>query len=188
MRQFKFLIVLLFVATLLSCGGGASDQSENAKGFQNIENELKDKFGNDAHYTDLSIIRIDGIGNTISLTATENPKSLKMGQWNLSQDTWNQTSDVTIEVPEGTKASDFMFQLGEDISLSKLGELVEKSKAQLKKEKDLDNPVLKIASVKFPKNGNLANTEYVVSLEPENGGTSFSFFYSLDGDLLNMNY
>ncbi len=189
MKNLIFTLITLFsISTLVSCGGGSSKQEATAKGFSEIENDIKGKFGEDAYFTQLSILHDKTIGNSISLTVTDNPESLQMGEWTQSQDNWNQTSDVSIEIPEGTKASDFMFQLGETINLKKLGELVEKSKAQLTTEKNIENPKLHIASVKFPNDGDVSNAEYVVMLQPENGGTTFSFFYSLTGELNDMNY
>lgn len=184
----KLLVALLIAMTLMACGNETSKQSADAEGFEVIENELKNKFGKDAYYTDLSIMYDKSIGNMVVVTVTENPESLKMGQWNLSQDTWRQSSEISLQVPSGSKASDFMFQLNDKISLSKLGELVEKSTKQLITEKNLDNPTLSIANVKFPKNGDLSKAEYSINLEPEHGGTTFSFYYKLDGELIKMDY
>ena len=181
-----FTLVSIFITT--SCGGNSSNQEATATGFSEIENQIKEKFGNDAYYTDLSILFIEGIGNAISVTVTESPESLKMGQWDLSQNTWTQRSEVTLEVPENSQAKDFMFQLNETINLKKLGELVEQSKAKLTKEKNLENPTLSIASVIFPDNGDLSKAKYSISLKPENGGTTFSFFYTLTGELEKMDY
>jgi len=111
-----------------------------------------------------------------------------VGQWSMTQGKWQQTSEVTLEVPEGTKATDYMFQLGNDINLSKLGELVEKSGEQLKAEKNLENPTLHMASINYPKNGDLSIAKYTVMLKPESGGTTFSFFYKLNGELIEMDY
>lgn len=189
MKTIKLTAILVLVTiTLISCGGGTSNQPANAEGFKALESELTSKFGTDAYYTDLKILYVKGIGNVISTTVTNDPESMKMGDWNLNQGTWKQNSEITLEVPEGNKASDFMFQLNEKINLSKLGGLVEKSMKQLTTEKNIENPVLSIAFVKFPKNGDIASTEYAVTLEPENGGTSFSFYYTLDGELINMDY
>ncbi|WP_147296621.1 hypothetical protein [Flagellimonas nanhaiensis] len=182
------LITLIMAATLVSCGGGASKQKANAKGFGAIEIILKDKFGNDAHYTDLTITYNESIGNIVGVTVTEAPESLKMGQWNLSQDNWTQTSEITLEVPAGTKAADFMFQLDETINLGKLGGLVEISKEKLTAKKQIENPLLHMAFVKMPKNGERTKTEYVVMLKPPNGGTTFTLNYGLNGELINIDY
>ena len=154
MKRLKQTIVaLVFITALVSCGGGAGNQEATADGFSEIEKEIKDKFGDDAYYTDLKILYIKGIGNTISATVTNDPESLKMGQWDFAQGTWTQRSEITLEVPEGSKAEDFMFQLDDKIKLSKLGELVEKSSKQLTAEKNIENPTLSMAFIKFPRNG-----------------------------------
>lgn len=189
MRKINIAILLLFLSIfLISCGGGASKQEATAAGFTTIENQIKNKFGNNAYYTDLSITYNEAIGNILGVTVTENPASLKMEQWNQTQDHWNQTSDVTIEIPEDTNASDFMFQLNETINLKKLGELVEKSKAQLTKEKNIEDSKLHIAFINFPDNGDISKAYYGVNLEPKNGGTRFRFSYTLDGELIKMDY
>lgn len=187
MKALKFTILAGVMATIISCGG-ISKHAATAAGFAAIESELNDKFGEDAYYTDVKIVYIDGYGNSIDVTVTEKPESLKMGQWNQAQNSWKQSSEVTIEIPEGTKATDFMFQLNEKINLKKLGELIEKSSEQLTAEKDIDNPMLNIAFIDFPDNGDISKAEYYISLEPENGGTKFSFTYKLNGELIKMNY
>lgn len=182
------LVILMIAITLVSCGGDATKQPANADGFAGIEKELKSKFGDDAHFTELTIIYNESIGNSISTTVTDDPESLKMGQWTYSMGSWNQTSEVTLEIPEGTKAADFMFQLGEKIRLEQLGELVEKSIEQLKAEKDIDNPQFEMAFIKYPNNGDINEAQYIVKLQPKNGGTSFTFSYQMDGSLIEMDY
>lgn len=188
MKMLKFAVLLMTIVTLTSCGGNTSKLPANADGFKALEIEIKSKFGDNAYYTDLNILYTNGIGNSINLTVTEDPESLKMGQWNLSQNTWKQASEITLQVPQGSKAADFMFQLNDDINLSKLGELVEKSNKQLTEEKNIETSMLDIAFVKFPKNGDISKTEYCVKLKPEQGGTSFTFYYKLNGDLIKMDY
>lgn len=189
MNRLKFTVVALTcIIVLVSCGGGAGNQAATADGFSEIEKEIKSEFGDNAYYTNLTIIPIESIGNSISVTVTEAPESLKMGQWDLTQGAWTQRSEISLEVPEGTKAADFMYQLGDKISLTKLGELIEESKKQLEDEKSLDNPALAIATVIFPKNGDVSKTEYSINLEPEHGGTTFRFSYTLSGELIKMDY
>lgn len=189
MKKIKITLYAFITALMItSCGGGSAKQEATASGFSEIENQIKDKFGNEAYYTKLSIIYDETIGNSITVTVAENPESLQMQEWLQSQDNWQQTSDVTIEIPEGSKATDFMFQLNEKINLKKLGELVEKSKAQLTKEKNIEEPKLHIAFISFPDNGDISKAEYAVNLEPKNGGTTFRFSYTLDGELIKMDY
>jgi len=188
MKTLKFAaIVAMTIATLMSCGGGTSKQPANAEGFDAIEKELKNKFGDNAYYTDLSITYNKSIGNIIGVTVTDNPESLKMGQWNQTQDTWKQNSEISLEVPKGSKAADFMFQLDDKINLSILGELAEKSSGQLITEKNIENPTLYMAFIKFPKNGDISKTEYTVMLKSENGGTTFTFRHGINDDSIKMN-
>jgi len=188
MKTIKNITILaLTVITLMSCGG-SSKQEANAEGFRNIEKEIKNKFGEDAYFTKISIMHDESIGNMISLTVTEAPESFKMEEWNLSQNSWKQSSELTLEVPEGTKASDYMFQLDDKINLAKLGELTEKSKKQLTDEKDLKNPSLYIAFINFPKDGDISKADYNINLKPQHGGTTFRFNYALNGDLIKMDY
>lgn len=188
MKLLKHFTLIAITFAILSCSNSTSKQAATKEGFTAIENVLKDKFGANAYYTDLSITYNASIGNIVGVTVTEAPESLKMGQWNLTQDNWTQNQDITIEVPAGTKPADYMFQLGNKISLSELGHLVEKSVKKLKDEKNVDHAVLSIASIQFPNNGDMSKAEYLVNLQPEQGGTTFSFQYALNGELLNLDY
>ncbi|WP_418510555.1 hypothetical protein [Corallibacter sp.] len=183
-------IALVFILSLLfySCRDNLSQQPTTAKGFSVLEQHLKSKFGEDAYYTNLSVVHNSTIGNSLNVIVAENPESLKMEEWNMVKNDWQQNSDIAIEVPQGTKATDYMYQLNNNINLTKLGGLVETSKLKLKKSKNLKNPKLSIASIKFPKNGDISKAEYLVTLEPEHGGTTFSFFYTLDGNLIKIDY
>jgi len=183
-------MIIAFITTLLlvACNKNLSQQTTDEEGFIAIEKALKHKFGHDAYYTDLTIAYNKTLGNIIDIIVTENPESLKMEQWSLAQNTWKQTSEITLEVPRGSKASDYMFQLDDNINLSTLGALIEASSKQLTVEKDLENPTLHLASVKFPRNGDRSKTEYLVMLQPEHGGTTFTFSYHLNGNLKRMDY
>lgn len=188
MKVLKLITTVTIIALLIACGGSTGKESADQKGFTLIEKALKNKFGDDAYYTDLTVTYNKSIGNIIGVTVTSDPESLKMGQWNATLGKWTQNSDIIIEVPKGTQAANFMFQLNDNISLSKLGELVEVSNKKLTTEKNIEKPVLSMAHIKFPKNGDTAKTEYIVMLTPENGGTTFTFRYKLNGDFIEMDY
>lgn len=188
MKKTVVIASAILMNILISCGGSTDKQPANKEGFIAIEKELKSKFGDDAYYTDINVTYNESIGNIVGVTVTDAPASLKMGQWNQTQGNWTQNQDITIEIPDGTQAKDFMFQLGEMVSLSKLGELIETAKAQLTKEKQIENPKLHMASVQFPNNGDVSKAEYLVMLQPENGGTTFSFQYKLNGEFIKVDF
>ncbi|MGV6861770.1 MAG: hypothetical protein ACWA41_08355 [Putridiphycobacter sp.] len=182
--KIKTIIATFLIGLILtSCGSSSSKQPHNAEGFSAIESDLKSQFGDNAYYTDITISYDASIGNIISVTETDKPESLTMREWNNMQGGWQQTADVSIEIPEGTKAADFMFQLNDDINLKTLGDLVEKSIADLKETKNIAEPVLDNALINFPDNGDMSKAQYAVMLEPKNGGTTFYYYYNLNGEL-----
>ncbi len=189
MRNLKLVLVTFIISlTILSCGGESKKATVSADGFGKIGKSIKSKFGNDAYFTKMTISNNEAIGDIITLTVSENPESLKMGDWTQMQGKWTQNSEITIELPQNTKAKDFMYQLNDQLNLITLGKLVEKSIEHVKAEKGLKKPKLEMAMIKFPKNGDLAKTNYYISLQPEHGGTSFHYLYALDGKLLDFSY
>lgn len=185
MKKIKKLLLVVLITTLIaSCN---SKLSFDAKGFEGVEENLKNKFGDDAFYTELSITYVKQVGTIITTTVTKDPSSLKMGSWNFSNSSWSQTADVTLEL-SGGKAQDFMFNLNEEVDLSKLGELIESSIKKLKEEKDISAAVLSIASIMAPDDGDKSKMNYFIQLKPENGGTDFTFVYNLDGTLEKFDY
>ena len=188
MKTVKLFLFISLIILLTSCEHAISKQPATAMGFSAIEIALKKQFSKHAYYTDLTISHNQSIGNIITTTVTQDPASLSMEQWNMSQDRWMQTSEVSLQIPQGSKAADFMFQLNDTINLKKLGELIEKAKEELISKKNLKNPSLHLASIKFPKNGDRSKTEYLVMLKPEHSGTTFTFTYAINGDLITMNY
>ena len=190
--QMKNSILIIAIAsifcTFISCGGSLGNQPATADGFTDIEKQIKEEFGDDAYFTDISVVYNKAIGNIVGVTQTNDPESLKMGEWNQTQGIWAQNSEVFLELPPNTKAADFMYQLGDEISLKTLGELIEKSKVKLHDEMDLENPTLTIASIQYPDNGDMSAMSYLVHLEPEHGGTTYNFYYDINGELLEFDY
>lgn len=187
MRIIRF-ILLIVLTIVTSCRENSGKQLATIEGFSNIQKAIKNEFGDNAYFTDINIAHSASIGNIIGITVTKDPSSLKMGQWNQAQGVWKQNAEIFIDVPNGKKAADFMYQLDDKINLTTLGALIEQSKKQLQNEKNLNNPMLSTASIYFPKNGDISKTEYLVNFKPENGETTFRFYYKLNGELRKMDY
>jgi len=186
--NFVLFLAALFCISLASCGGaGGGTGGSGDVNFDKIESNLNKKFGDDAHYTNLSIAHVNNIGTIINTTVTDDPASLKLGEYTRLKGAWEQKADVTLELGSGT-AEDFMFNLTEDVSLTTLSELVDTSKKKLADEKDLADAHLKLAVLNVPNRGTKADMKYNIVLEPKNGGTSFNFTYTLDGTLDNFSY
>ncbi|TPN81216.1 hypothetical protein [Aquimarina algicola] len=180
----KLILVIATGLLLCSCGGKLSDDKA---GFQEIESKLNDKFGDDAFYTSIMVAYTEQIGMLVDATGTDDPESLKLEEWNWVQNNWTQKSDVTLEITGG-EAKDFMFTLGDKISISKLGELAETAKKKLKDEKEIDEAIVTVARIDSPNDGDKSKLGYNLTLEPKNGGTSFHFSYDLDGNLKDFTY
>jgi hypothetical protein len=181
------LCIGLFFMT--SCG---SSYTPDVAGFTKIQNDLQSKFGDNAYYTQISIVNVagnrPGSGIAINLTVAKDPASLKMEGWSYaSTGDWKQSSDVTVEIPEGTEAKDFMFQLKGNLNLTKIGELVEQAAIKLESEKQIKNATLNMLILNT---GNRPADEMTVAIfmQPENGGTNFKFYYDLNGTLTSFDY
>lgn len=189
----NLLSLSLGLLFMVSCGPNLSKYAHNGEGFAQLEEDFKAKFGADAYYTDISVTFTPGDSHESGLgfkaTVTNDPASLKMEEWVYSSYTnWNNTADVTLEIEDGSNPVEFMYQLGSKFSLKKIGELIEQSKKKLTGEKQIENPVLNLAMMKTPDDTDASETEIVIELNPENGGTTFTFRYDLDGNLLNFDY
>ncbi|MDR2120435.1 MAG: hypothetical protein LBP64_06140 [Tannerella sp.] len=182
------LCISLFFAT--SCG--SSGYTPDAEGFAKIQNDLQSKFGSDAYYTQVNVVNVTGnrpgSGIAINLTVTKDPASLKMEEWAYSSvGGWKQSAEVTVEVPEGTDAKEFMYQLTGTLDLKKIAELVEQSAKKLEEEKQIKGAVLDMLTLNT---GNRPASSMTIGIfmQPENGGTDFRFRYDLDGNLTSFDY
>jgi len=171
---------IFLIANIICCSKGIKSLPATADDFEKIEKEIITKFGNDSYFTELSISHNEITGNKIEVTVTQKPESLKIEEWINTNGNWIQRTEISFEIPEGMKASDFMFQLNKDIKLKSISKLIEKSKTNLKEEKNINNVILDIATIKFPKNGDFSKTEFIVKLKPNCKNTIFSFNYLLN--------
>ena len=52
----------------------------------------------------------------------------------------------------------------------------------------MENPTLSMAVVSFPDNGDYSKAGYTIWLKPATGGTTFTYYYDLDGVFLDLHY
>ena len=179
----KLFEISLFVLTVSACGNKFTADLE---GINDVKAELDSKFGNDAHYLSINITNVETLGLTISTTVTDDPNSYKLEEWNYSNGSWNQSSEVTIELSGGEPA-DFMFQLDKEVSLNDMGLFIEESIEKLESDKDLDAK-LSFASVEAPEDGDKSAMKYRIGLTPENGGTLFSYTKTISSGKIDFSY
>jgi hypothetical protein len=184
-----YLVGIAFIMPFVSCNSIKGKAFETSEGVTEVVTKLKEAFGKNASYTEITISYYKGIGSTISATGTNDPSSPKMVSKLYSKGKWEETSDVILEVSEGAKPSDFMFTLEEVEHLKKVPEMVKVSIEKIKQEKDFD-VVAEHVSVKYPSRiiGPDDKLRFDVNLRPENGGTSFIMTFDNKGDFKRMTY
>lgn len=181
------LVSVLMLATFLFSSCGKKNYSYDANGFGEIAAELKSKFGEDAFYSNINITDGKQAGTVMNVTVTKDPASLSMEEWAYSQGVWQQTANVTVEIGSG-EAKDFVFNLKDDVDLTKVGGLVEASKKKLADEKQIEDAAMQITTISAPNGAPKSELQYTIIMTPKNGGTSFSFFYDSKGELTQFDY
>lgn len=173
------LLLLCFTMLFYSCKSGFE---HNKAGLEKLGTELMSEFGADAYYTDMEIINNQGSDDVIMITQTKDPASMKQEQWAQYHGAWEKQADVTFTA-DGAAPKSFMFQLNREASLSTLGSLLETSEAQLAKEKQVEKPLLVMASIK---SNNKMNTKesgifYYITLRDPKAQKDYRFIYNLKG-------
>ena len=185
-RTGKIVGLIMILWTLAAC---RSDLKDDVNGFAEIEEKLRSEFGKDAYYTEINISYDEPLGLYFSATVTKDPSSLQMEEWHWNtMKGWYQTSTITLEISgEGAVPTDFMFDLNGKVSIKKMGELVETAKKKLEDEKNIE-PVLSLAVVDAPSDGDKSKIDYFITCKPKTGGTTFNFNYDLGGRETRFDY
>jgi len=182
----KKIIYILILTAFCACGkSGATIESADA--LNQLKKELISKFGSDAHYTSLNILNSGG-GSILNVSQTNDPSSLKMTEWSQVYGSWTQNSDITLEISGKAKAENFMFQLDKIVDFNVLGKSLEAAKKKVMEEKGIKEVAVKNILINAPNDGNFKSMKYFITLEPKTGGTSFDFFYNMDGTLDKFDY
>jgi len=156
--------------------------------MEKLNAELKKEFGADAWYTSVELVNSGGSDDVITVDQTKDPNSLKQEQWSQFHGFWEKKLDITLTI-NGAEAKSFMFQLDKEVSLAKLGELMEKSQAQLKTDKGVDDAQLVLAQIKASQQMNTKQEGlyYSLALQSKKTGKSYNFVYNIDGGLKSLN-
>jgi hypothetical protein len=185
MKHLSLSIIALFSLVLFSCKSGFE---HNKAGMEKLNAELKEEFGADAWYTSIELTNSGSDDDIITVDQTKDPNSLKQEQWAQFHGFWEKKADITLQI-EGAKPESFMFQLDKEVSLSRLGSLMELSQKKLKEEKNITDGEVTVAQIKA---SNKMNTKaeglyYSISLQSKKAGKSFNFVYDMQGNLKTLN-
>ncbi|NML24099.1 hypothetical protein HHL16_24690 [Pseudoflavitalea sp. G-6-1-2] len=179
------LMLALCITAFTSCDyfGGGGRKYETADGVASLVSDLKSEFGKDAWYTDINFSYHKSTGTSTSATGTKDPASKKMIEKTRLKGTWKDNSEITLSLTGDAKPEDFMFTLTELGDLKKLPDMIKLAVDKIKKEKNFDVVATNI-TVHSPDRlkENSEKFSYLLSLQPENGGTSFSVIFDQKGD------
>lgn len=188
MKRFSLLflsVILIMSSAIYSC---KPPYTTDAAGMEKLENDLKEKFGQDAYYTYISYLKVDDDAYAVNVQVSQDKESFQQEQWIYDAGSWNMTGPMTMQISANTPGF-YKFQINDDISVKKLGVLIEKSIASFKSEKNGQDPILMNAVLNSNNTVTDENTKYryTVILKDKNDPTTHSYTYGKDGSLLNSN-
>lgn len=185
MHTSKLLVTFFFSLLLYSCKSGFE---HNKAGMEKLNAELKKEFGAEAWYTSIELVNSGGSDDIVTVDQTKDPNSLKQEQWSQFHGFWEKKADITLSI-QGAEPKSFMFQLDKEVSLAKLGELMEQSRKRLLDEKKVDDSQVVLAQIKASSkmNSKQEGLYYSISLQSKKGNKSYNFVYNIDGNLKTLN-
>lgn len=186
MRLLKTWLPLCFLFLFFSCKSGFE---HNRAGMEKLNKELKDEFGAEAWYTSIELANSGGSDDIVTVDQSKDPNSHKQERLSQFHGFWDKKADITLSIDPGIDPKLFMFQLDKEVSLGKLGDLMEASRKQLATEKGADDALVTLAQIRA---SNQMNTKaegiyYSISLESKKNNKSYNFVYNLDGTLRKLN-
>lgn len=190
MKKISCFILLAVILSACEYFGAGGRDFETSKGIASIVSELKDKFGENAGYTRISMSYHDGVGTSTIATGTADVNSNKLIEKMKQKGIWQDKSEITLEIEGEAKPKDFMFTLQQVQDLQKIPELVKASVEKVEKEKNMKDMVPTIVSISMPSRINSPDDglSIIIYVEPKNGGTDFQLSYNAKGEFLKMMY
>lgn len=180
-RNLVLACIFLLMSLLSACKSGFE---HNSKGMEQLNSELQKEFGKDAWYTGIDLISKSGSDDIIIIDYTTNPNSLKQEQWMQYHGFWEKKADISLSV-EGASPVSFMFQLDKEVSLTKLGQLMEKSVQTIEKEKGSGKYSISMARIKSENlmDARQSGIYYAITVQEETSDKRYSFIYNTDGSI-----
>jgi hypothetical protein len=181
MQTLKLIIAFFICVFISSCKSGFE---YNRAGMEKLNGELKKEFGAETWYTSIVLENSGGSDDVVTIDETKDPNSHKQEQWSQFHGFWDKKADITLSI-QGAEPKSFMFQLDKEVSLARLGDLMEQSRKQLSAEKKIDDGLVTLAEIRA---SNKMNTKqdgiyYSIVVESKKAGKSFNYVYDLSGKL-----
>lgn len=187
------IVLLLIILPIISCGGGIFNGPafNSPESVNKLINSLNERFTKDGGYMQITITYNEQDGNTIIAQATQDISMNKLQEWVYAKGIWEQKSVITMEIPEGSIPSDFMFQL-KDINISNLPEMVNKAKQKVAEDKGLNELVCTSVSFTMSDRRSFENKiediVQTITIAPSSGGTNFNCYFDINGEIKEISY
>lgn len=160
----------------------------DAAGMVELEKDLIEKFGKEAYYTYISYMKIDDNAYGVNVQVSQDKESIQQEIWLYDAGSWINTGPMTMQISAQTPGF-YKFQIGEDVSVQKLGALIDESIKTFKSENKGQNPIVTNAVLNSNNTVTDANTKYryTVMLKDKDSTNTHSYTYDKTGQILNSN-
>lgn len=182
--KLKSILPILLLFIFFSCKEKV--YKANADGFVQIEEVLKNKFGEDALYTDLILQNYQEKGIQVDATVTNTPESLSMEGWSFKDNAWAQLSEISLKSEEG-KIENYMFSLQKEIDISSLDSLVKRAIKTGNENSPKEDLFLHKIVISSPIDGNKSGLEYQIQLKSKIDSTTSNYYYLANVALNGLN-
>lgn len=187
--KIKLLSISLLSVLLFSCGEDKSTpQYTTAEGVNTIISDLKSEFGDGCAFTNLNFLYDSSIGTSITATGGNDFSNNKLESKTRAMGSWTTTEEVTLEIEGDATMRDFMFSIDE-MNLSTLHVQVADAVKRVSEAHANMDTEFHAASVFINAPSEIEGSlkvNYTISVEPINGGSSFSCEYDADGTFIEM--
>lgn len=176
--RYRIIIILSIVISLTAC---KSKYEQNQVGFEKLQTDLKDKFGADAYYTivNMSAAGDETMGYTFFVDKTDAAEDIRQERWVLDAGTWMNAGYANMQIDRDNPQF-YKFQLGKEVDLAQLGQLIETSKKQFIDDGKGADPVLKLAQVNTNNTVQDADSKYQYTVKWAQKGSKEEHSYTYD--------